>query len=58
MENRVVGLFKSGGKGCKVWVVVENILKSSACERTFCINHRFNCDSLGVDYTKMQDNSD
>ena len=52
MENGVVGMFKCGGKRCKDCdsIVVGNIFESSACGRTFRINHHFNWDSLGVVY--------
>ena len=52
IENEVVGMFKCGGKRCKVCdsIVVGNTFKSSVCGRTFRSNHHFNCDSLGVVY--------
>ena len=52
MENGVVGMLKCGGKRCKVCdsIVVGNIFESSACGRTFRINHHFNWDSLSVVY--------
>ena len=52
MENEVVGMFKCGGKRCKVCdsIVIGNTFKSSVCGRTFRINHHFKCDSLGVVY--------
>ena len=52
IENEVVGMFKCGGKRCKVFdsIVVGNTFKSSVCGGTFRINHHFNCDSLGIVY--------
>ena len=39
-------------KGVKfvIQLLLEIVFKSSACGRTFRINHHFNCDSLGVVY--------
>ena len=51
-EEAVVGMFKCGKNRCKIFdnLTVGDKFKSNAEGRSFCINHRFDCDSEGVIY--------
>jgi hypothetical protein len=51
-EKSVVGMFKCGKKKCKICdnVIICATFKSHFERRSFCINHRFDCDSEGIVY--------
>ena len=51
-EKSVVGMFKCGKKKCKICdnVIIGATFKSHFERRSFCINHRFDCDSEGIVY--------
>ena len=47
-----MGMFKCGKKKCKICdnVIIGATFKSHVEGRSFCINHRFDCDSEGIVY--------
>jgi hypothetical protein len=51
-EETVVGMLKCGKKRCKTCdnVIIGATFKSHVEGRSFCINHRFDCDSEGIVY--------
>jgi hypothetical protein len=51
-EETVVGMFKCGKKRCKICdnVIIGATFKSHVEGRSFCINHRFDCDSERIVY--------
>ena len=51
-EESAVGMFKCGKKKCKICdnVIIGATFKNYVEGRSFCINHRFDCDSEGIVY--------
>ena len=51
-EETIVGMFKCGKKKCKICdnVIIGATFKSHVEGRSFCINHRFDCDSESIVY--------